>query len=190
MNDFFIDNRILIAIVLIILKKGGKDLGGSKKIVGMISSLLLIVCLWNTQGLTSKAEEIVVPGYHEYTTTEDEVIDTWYGIARGTYLQGGISGLKDAGKGKVNVSGTTNARSVCDKVKVGVYLDESSNGGSSFGTIGVYHYEKQNASTCYGSEANIPVTSGWWYMVRGVHSVTEGSTTETSNTQTRAMKAS
>lgn len=155
-----------------------------------IMGFFFVICVWNTQTLTSNAEEVVVPGYHEYITTEDEVIDTWYGIARGTYLQGGISGLKDAGKGKVNVSGTTNARSVCDKVKVGVYLDESTDGGKSFGTIGTYHFEKPNASSCHGSEADIPVTSGRWYMVRGVHSVTEGSTTETTSTQTRAMKAS
>lgn len=161
------------------------------KTVGMtIISFLLVVCLWNTQILASNAEEITPPGYHEYITTEDEVIDTWYGIARGTYLQGGISGLKDAGKGKVSVSGTTNARSVCDKVKVGVYLDESSDGGKSFGTIGSYYFEEKNTSSCHGSKANISVTSGWKYMVRGVHSVTEGSTTETSSTQTGVLTAS
>ena len=155
-----------------------------------IMGFFCAICFWTVPTLTSNAEEVVVPGYHEYVTTEDEVIDTWYGIARGTYVQGGVSGLKDAGKGKVNVSGTTNARSVCDKVKVGVYLDESSDGGNSFGTIGSYYFEKQNASSCHGSKADISVTSGWWYMVRGVHSVTEGSTTETSSTHTRAMKAS
>ena len=111
-----------------------------------------------------------VPGYHEYVTTEDEVIDTWYGIARGTYLESGISGLEKAGTGKVNVSGTTNAHSVCDKVKVAVYLDESDDGGKSFGTIGSYYFEEQNTSSCHGSKANISVTSGWWYCVRGVHS--------------------
>ena len=148
------------------------------------------MCLWSSQVLTSKAEEITVPGYHEYVTTENEAIDNWYGIAKGTYLQSGTSGIVDAGKGKVNVSGTTNAHYACDKVKVGIYLDESDNGGSSFGTIGVYHYEEQNTTSCYGSKSNISVTSGWWYCVRGVHSVTEGSKTETTNTHTASIKAS
>lgn len=163
---------------------------GMKKAVVFSMSLLLVACTWNTQILISHAEEITVPGYHEYITAEDEVIDTWYGIARGTYLESGISGLKSAGKGKVNVSGTTNAYSVCDKVKVGVYLDESLDGGNSFGTIGSYYFEQQNALSCHGSKSNISVTSGRWYCVRGVHSVTEGSTTETTSTQTKAMKAS
>ena len=154
-----------------------------------IVCLFFVICLWNTQVLTSRAEEITPPGYHEYITTENGVIDTWYGIARGTYLQSGTTGLVSAGSGKVNVSGTTNAHSVCDKVKAAVYLDESDDGGKSFGTIGSYYFEEQNTSSCHGSKANISVTSGWWYYVRGVHTVTEGSTTETTTTQTKAMKA-
>ena len=151
---------------------------------------LLGVCIWTSQELNSQAEEMTPPGYHIYTTTENEVIDTWYGISKGTYLIGGSVGLVDAGKGKVNVSGSTDARSVCDKVKVAVYLDESENGRTGYGTIGIYHYQEENTRSCYGSDSNIPVTSDWWYMVRGVHSVIEGSTTESTDTQTSAMQAS
>ena len=161
-----------------------------KKTVQIATCFLLVVILWNMQVLTSRAEEIVAPGYHKYVTTEDEAIDAWYGIARGAYLESGISGIKDAGKGKVNVSGTTNAHSVCDKVKEAVYLDESDDGGNSFGTIGSYYFEEQNTTSCYGSKSNISVTSGWWYCVRGVHTVTEGSTTETTSTHTASLKAS
>lgn len=153
-------------------------------------SCLLAICFWNIQSLNSQAAEITVPGYHEYITTEEEVIDTWYGIARGTYLQSGTVGLKSAGTGKVNVSGLTNANSICDKVKAAVYLDESDDGGKSFGTIGSYYFEEKNTSSCYGSKSNIPVTSGWWYCVRGVHTVTEGSTTETISTHSASLKAS
>ena len=157
----------------------------------MVSICLLFgVCIWSSQILTIHAEENNPPGYHVYTTTEDEAIDTWYGVSRGTYLESGTVGIVDAGKGKVNISGTTNAHSVCDKVKAGVYLDESENKSSGYGTIGVYHYEAKNASSCHGSEYHVSVTSGWWYMVRGVHSVTEGSTTETTDTQTSAIQAS
>ena len=151
---------------------------------------LMTVGIWNTQILISHAEEIGVPGYHEYTTTEDEAIDSWYGIARGTYLASAVSGIKKAGTAKVNVSGTTTAYSACDKVKVGVYLDESLDGGNSFGTIGSYYFEEQNTTSCYGSKSNISVTIGRWYCVRGVHSVTEGSTTEVTSTRTASLKAS
>lgn len=161
-----------------------------KRVFATSMSFLFCICAWGNQVLISQAEETTPPGYHVYTTTEDEVIDTWYGIAKGTYLANGMVGLVDAGKGKVNVSGTTNAHSVCDKVKVAVYLDQSINGTTGYGTIGSYYYTAENARTCHGSEADVAVTSDWWYMVRGVHSVTEGSTTEITDTQTYAMQAS
>lgn len=160
-----------------------------KRMVLTVMSFLFACCLWESQAITSRAEETEVPGYHVYTTTEDEAIDTWYGIARGKYLNGGTSGIVRAGKGKMSVSGTTNANSECDKVKVGVYLDESSNGGSSYGTIGSYYFEETNTTSCHGSKADIAVTSGWHYRTRCAHSVTEGSTTETSTTQTAWLRA-
>lgn len=162
----------------------------SKRVGVGIISILLSVCLWGNYTLVSRAEGTSLPGYHEYTVSEDETIDAWYGIARGTYLQGGITGLKKAGTAKMNVSGTTNANSTCDKVKAAVYLDESSNGGSSFGTIGSYYFEETNATNCHGSKANISVTSGWKYRVRGVHTVIEGDVIESMTTGTTVLTAS
>lgn len=155
-----------------------------------LSSLILIGFLWLPVELSVSAEQIVVPGYHEYEETESEKIDHWYGIARGTYLKDGISGIKDAGVGKVSVSGTTTAHMVCDTIRVSVYLDESSDGGKSFGQIGSYYFLRDNASSCHGSQLNISVTSGLYYMARGGHSATKGSTTEMITTRTGALKAS
>ena len=159
-----------------------------KKMILTVMSFLFACCLWESQAITSRAEETEVPGYHIYTTTEDEAIDTWYGIARGTYLQSGTCGIVRAGTGKVSVSGTTNANSVCNKVKVGVYLDESQN-GSSYGTIGSYYFEESNTTSCHGSKANISVTVGWYYRARGGHSVIKGSTTESTTTSTAWLRA-
>ena len=36
------------------------------------------------------AEEVEPAGYHVYDVQDDEVSDTWYGIARGDYLRAGI----------------------------------------------------------------------------------------------------
>ena len=161
-----------------------------KRIFSLLLSLIMLGCVWLPLGVTVYAEEIVMPGYHEYIVTETESIDHWYGIARGTYLKEGISTIKDAGTGKVSVSGTTTAHVVCDTVKVGIYLDESSDGGKSFGQIGSYYFSRDNASSCYGSKTNIAVTSGRYYMARGGHSATKGSNTEMMTTQTKALKCS
>lgn len=161
-----------------------------RKKISFIGYMVLIGTFWLSIELAVNAEEVVVPGYHEYTETENEKIDHWYGIAKGVYLREGICGIKDAGKGKVSVSGTTTAHVVCDAVKVGVYLDESSDGGNSFSQIGSYYFSRENASSCHGNKTDIAVTSGRYYMARGGHSVIKGSATEMSATKTRALKCS
>ena len=85
--------------------------------------------------------------YYEYTESVGESIVCWYGISRGTYLNEGICGVKDAGKGKVSVSATTTAHRVCDTVRASVCLDESSDGGTSFGQIGSYYLSENNTAT-------------------------------------------
>lgn len=160
------------------------------KIFASFLGLTIIGSLWFSLELTAHATELEVPGYYEYTQTEEESIVHWYGISRGTYLKEGICGIKDAGKGKVSISGTTLAYSTCDTIKVGIYLDESSDGGKSFGQIGSYYFSRNNASSCHGNKTDISVTSGWYYMARGGHSAIKGSTTEMTTTQTKAMKCS
>ena len=161
-----------------------------KLMAGVLSVTLAGGPLLPPAALTALAADTDMAGYHEYVTTEDEAIDHWYGVARGTYLKEGICGIKRAGTAKVSVSGTTTAHQICDSVKVAVYLDESSNGGSSFGTIGTYHFEETDTSSCHGSKTGISVTSGYYYRSRGVHSVTEKGTTETTSTCSSSLKAS
>ncbi len=163
-----------------------------KKINGIriLLSLMFMNIIWISGGDVVYAEQIWPAGYHEYITTEDEAIDHWYGVARGTYLKEGICGIKRAGTAKVSISGTTTAHRICDKVKVGVYLNESSNGGSSYGTVASYYFSENNTSSCYGNKIDIPVTLGWKYYASAGHSVTKGSVTEMMDTRTDALTAS
>ena len=153
-----------------------------KRIAMAMMGLLLVGGLCKTETIISHAEDMA--GYHEYVTTEDEAIDTWYGIARGTYLRDGTSGIKKAGSGLVSVSGTTTAYSACNEVRASVHLDESSDGGNHFGNIASYYFKETGTTPCHGSKANISVTKGYKYCVRGGHSVTEGSKTESTTTAT------
>lgn len=161
-----------------------------KLMAGMLSMTLAAGPLLPPAALTALAADTDAAGYHEYVTTEDEAIDRWYGIARGTYLREATCGIKRAGTAKVSVSGTTTAHRVCDSVKVAVYLDESSDGGAHFGTIGTYHFKEEDTSSCHGSKADISVTSGWYYRARGTHSVSKDGTTETTSTCSASLKAS
>ena len=159
-----------------------------KRIAMALMSLLLVGGICNAGAITSHAEEM--PGYHEYVNTEDEAIDTWYGIARGTYLKDGTTGIKKAGSGLVSISGTTTAYSKCDYVKVGLHLDESSDGGNYFGNIASYYFQEQNTTSCHGSKINISVTKGYDYRVRGGHTAIKGSTVESTTTKAGVITAS
>lgn len=161
-----------------------------KRLLMAMLSLILIFGAWLQTKEVVYAEEIEVPGYCEYIETEKESIVHWYGITRGTYLKDGICGIVDAGKGKISVSATTTAHKICDTVRASVCLDESVDGGQSFEQIGSYYFSENNTSSCHGSKANISVTSGWWYIARGGHSATKGSTTESITTRSRAIKSS
>ena len=162
----------------------------SNKMCSFFLSLMLVCGTWLPFTITVQTEEIEASGYYEYVETEKESITYWYGIARGTYLKEGICGIKDSGKGRISVSGTTFAHVVCDTIKVGIYLDESSDGGNSFDQIGSYYFSENDTATCYGSKTNISVTSGRWYVARGGHTATKGSITESTTTRTKAIKSS
>lgn len=159
----------------------------NKRIMFVISGLVIAGICFGVIKVPVQAGNIA--GYHEKTVTEEEAVDTWYSVARGTYLSYGSAKIKRAGTGKVTISGSTMAHSICDELKLALYLDESSN-NDNYGTIGIYHYSETNDASVSGGEADICVTSGWYYSVRGVHSVTEGSVTEITDTCTDAITAS
>ena len=133
------------------------------------------------------AEEIA--GYHEKTVTEDEAVDIWYSVGRGVYLAFGTAKVMRDGKAKLNISGSTNAHQICEELSLALYLDESAD-NKSYGTIGVYHYSDRNDESVSGYETGLRVTSGYYYSVRGVHSVYQGGTRETTDTCTDAITAS
>ena len=54
------------------------------KVKALFLCMILLGGVWHSFTMTVNAEEIEVPGYHEYIDTEEESIDHWYGIARGT----------------------------------------------------------------------------------------------------------
>ncbi len=157
-----------------------------KKILQRVVCVLSVVACFSAASFPAHAKEIVV--YHEKTTTESEAEDTWYSVARGTYLALGTGKIKREGNGRVSISGSTTATQVCDTLKVALYLDESSD-NKNYGTIGTYHYSGKNDVSVSGYETNIRVTSGCYYRVRGVHSVTHNNTTETTSSNTDAIIA-
>ena len=137
--------------------------------------------------VVASAEESHPAGYHVYDVQEDEVMDTWYGIERGTYLRSGITKLKEYDTGYALGSGHTFAHTTCDRVYVRIYLDQSENGTSGWGNVNYWTGEAFETGMVSVSSSSYKITRDQYYRVQGAHSVTEGGFTESTNTCTNAL---
>lgn len=138
--------------------------------------------------LPVSAEEVTPAGYHVYDVQEDEAEDTWYGIAKGSYLQAGSSKLSKVDSSHVTCSGNTFAHRECDRVYVRIYLDKSDTAESgTWGNVNYWTGEANNKGNVSVSSGSYKVPTKKYYRVQGVHSATEEDYTETTTTCTDAL---
>ena len=153
-----------------------------------LSGALLLGNVFGVSAEETIPVEIIPAGYHVYDVQENQVTDTWYGIARGDFLNGGIAKLlKDSDPGYAICSGTTMAHVDCDRVYVRIFLDQSNTGTEGWGTIDYWtdiEYDGSLATVCSDS---YPVTRDKYYSVKGIHSVIKDDTVEATTTCTNAL---
>ena len=105
--------------------------------------------------------------YMETKAADDAKVQQTEIQPKGQYLQSGQSSIAAAGKGKIYVSGTTNAQKVVGTIKVSVIVEQKV--GSSW-----YHYHSWTAQKHNDYEITsgktLTVPRGHWYRVRCVHS--------------------
>ena len=147
-----------------------------------------ILTLGSSLPVMAAEEEIIEPaGYNVYDSTEDSEKDTWYGIARGTYLKSGDSSITKKDSTHALCTGNTLAHIKADKVYVRIYLDKSDTAAyGSWGTVNYWTGTASNASMAHVSSGSYTVTKNKYYRVTGAHSVTENGTTESTDTSTNA----
>ncbi len=133
------------------------------------------------------AEEATPAGYHVYDVQEEEVSDTWYGIARGAYLRAGISKLTHGDTGYAICSGTTFAHRSSDRVYVRIYLDKSDTGTGGWSTLNYWTKITNNNSSATVEGGPYKITRDKYYRVTGAHSVTQDGKTESTTTCTNAL---
>lgn len=160
-----------------------------KHAVRSAGTLLLMGTLMMGTGFAACAEEVVEPaGYHVYENTDDYASDTWYGIARGTYLKSGTCSLTKKDSTHVIAAGSTTAHSKCNRVYVRIYLDQSDTGkAGTWGTLDYWTGTATNASVATASSGSYKVTTNKYYRVTGTHSATKGTVTESTTSCTDAM---
>lgn len=147
----------------------------------MLSMMLFAGCL----NLPVFAAETTYPKVtHVYTSSEEYASDDWSVDQRGAYLLNGRSSISRADSTHIHISGNTNATQTCDKVRLTLYVERSTSYATGYGTYKTYTYSADNVYALDKAISDIKVDRGYYYRVTGVHSVTEGSVTETTNSVT------
>ena len=156
-----------------------------KKILGLFLAMALLVgCI----PVNAHAEEAVYPKVtHNYTTTDNFASDDWSTDQRGAYLGNGRSTIARADSTHINISGNTNAMQTCDKVRLTLFVERSTSYATGYGTYKSYSYSADNVYQLTKEISNIKVDRGYYYRVKGVHSVTENGVTETTDSVTNPI---
>lgn len=153
-----------------------------KRLLSLVLCVLLSVgCLC----MNTFAEEATYPRVsHVYTTTNDFASDEWSVDQRGAYLGNGTSTIVRADSTHINISGATTCTRTCDKVILTLYVEQSSSYATGYSTYKSYHYSAEDVYSLVKEISNIKVDKGYYYRVKGVHSVTHNGVTETTDSVT------
>lgn len=157
-----------------------------KRIRKVAVSLFLLFCLGLGTLHAAAADELlgtVVDG--SVLTDKTEVGDTVYARERGAYFSSGSGHLIIAGTGSVQVSGSTNAYQNVDEIKVTLRLQRLVNG--SWTTVATLGPTTKYNTYYVSSSKTYSVARGYYYRVKGSHSVKEGSKTESASSATDAV---
>lgn len=151
----------------------------------LFSFVLCVSLMAGCLGLNASAEETEYPKVlHTCTETEDFAQDEWSVVQRGAYLGNGVSTIARKDYTHINISGSTNATQTCDKIILTLHVERSTSYSTGYSTYKTYHYTADDVYTLAKEISNIAVDRGYYYRVFAVHSVTEGGTTELTNSVT------
>ena len=153
-----------------------------KKFLCMMLSMMLLVGCFN---IPAFAAETTYPKVtHVLSSSEDFASDDWSADQRGAYLGSGRSSITRTDNTHISISGNTIATQTCDKVRLTLYVERSTSYATGYGTYKTYAYSADNVYKLTKEISNIEVDRGYYYRVKGVHSVTEGGVTETTDSVT------
>lgn len=155
----------------------------------LLSLVLSMAILLGSVSLSAEASEMVSypMGHHTYITTEDFASDEWNASQRGTYLMGGTTTIARKDGTHINISGATTATRICDEVVLTLYVERSKSYATGYSTYKTYDYSVENIHQVAKERSNIAIESGYYYRVKGVHSVKQNGTWETTNSVTNPL---
>ncbi len=148
-----------------------------KRVKQIAVSALLVFCLAMTALPVCAADELlgtVVDG--SLLTDEDSAEVTVYPKARGSLLSYGTGGISIAGKRLVRIAGSTAAYKKVEKVKVSILLQRLE--GKSWEHVLTMGPKIAYNTNIVSNSNTYSVTGGYYYRAYGLHTVINGSTSE------------
>lgn len=156
-----------------------------KRFLGIALSVLLLAEGMSVPVSAAETASLQTGGTYliaEESTNEERAISP-----RGTYLSDGMSCIARESSKLINISGITNAKATCEKIILTLYVERSTKYATGYGTYKSFHFTANNVYQLAKEISNIPIERGYYYRVKGVHSVTNNGKTETTNSVTNPM---
>lgn len=114
-----------------------------------------------------------------------QVTDRATVLTRGNYLNYGTVTLTQIDLMKIRITGDTAAHRVCDRLGLGLYLEQSSD-GEKYTSYRHWKFSKENDSFFWkGLELIVP--GGYWYRLGGGHVAVVGNDGESITTLTKGL---
>jgi hypothetical protein len=150
----------------------------------MLSAAILLAA---SAPVTVYAEEADTLRWEDFTdeeTTEDSAEDIAYALLRGSYLNSGEAKITKVSSYKVHVYGATQCARKTSNVYLTLSLEKKVSG--SYSTYETWNFSTTNATSLVKG-IDVIVQSGYYYRVRGYHSVKDSGTTESVDTLTSGI---
>lgn len=149
---------------------------------------LLSLCLAIVMVVVAFSSYVPVYGFSSEDFLDKNVTgvsDTSTILTRGNFLNYGTVLLSKVSSTRVLITGATSAHVECDKLGVGLYLEQSSD-GVSYGSYRHWYFWEANSSI-FSQTLEVIVPSGYWYRLGGSHVALEGSDGESTTTMTKGI---
>lgn len=153
-----------------------------KRFLGIALSVLLLA-----EGMSipvSAAETVSIQPQDAYVITAESTNEEQGISPRGAYLSDGMSCISRESSKLINISGATTARRTCDKIILTLYVERSTKYATGYSTYESFHFTAKDVYQLAKEISNVPIERGYYYRVKGVHSVTNNGVTETTNSVT------
>lgn len=173
-NLIFSKKRVSFSEFSCLYIQKGKEKNMKKRILSVMSSLIMAGCILGTSSVAVNAQENekIVDG-SVLTTDDTSTGSTKDSVARGEHLMTGECSISKAGISRVYCYGSTTANHEVDKLAVITYVQRYHEDTDNWGQIDWFMESKENDYFVYATKT-VTVDRGYYYRVCASHIVRKG----------------